>query len=153
MNDQQSPEMKHDIRERILAVFTEELPHTVRILNPERVTEEVELGTKETPDDNELPTQAVYSRYETAMDGLVEDGILQTGDWMGITAYGLTVEFQQKFSTQVVCYLENKATSFRTRFDRARDPEHAAEEHRPPSWLLDQANFFEGAAKRLKDID
>lgn len=119
-------ELRRNDRERVLEVFTRELPHTARILNPPAVTEEIVFGPDhETPDDDERPPQEWYDRHETVMAELVGDGILQTGQAMGMTVYGLTIGFQNLLEAQAVTYLENKAKLLRNRTEDAKKPDES----------------------------
>lgn len=109
-------ELRQNDREKVLTVFTRELPHTARILNAGAVTEEIVFGPDhETPDDDERPPQDWYDRHETVLAELVGDGILQTGQAMGFTVYGLTIGYQNLLEQQALTYLENKAKLLRDR--------------------------------------
>lgn len=110
-------------REAILAVFTADLPETVRLLNPPAVTEEIAHGREVTVQDDELSPKEVYDRHEAVMEELEAEGILTSGDWHGVTAYGLTGEYVERYHGQVVGYLERKAVVFRRQMEEADGPE------------------------------
>lgn len=136
-------ELRRNDRERVLEVFTREMPHTARILNPPAVTEEIVFGPDhETPEDDELPPQEWYDRHQVVMDELVAEGILQTGEVMGMTVYGLTIGFQNLMEAQVVTYLENKAKLLRARMEDAQKPDKSGE-------LLERAIQIERAKEAL----
>lgn len=81
-------------QKKVVDIFRSQLPETFRILNPPRVTEEAIFGFDcPVPDDDELPEQKVYEHWESVMDELVKEGVLQTGDFHGETVYGFTTEF------------------------------------------------------------
>jgi hypothetical protein len=112
-------EMHRNDREKVLEVFTRELPYTARILSPPVVTEEIVFGPDyDTPDDDEVPPKEWYDRHLRVMDELVGEGILQTGQVMGMGVYGLTVPFQEAYEENVLHYLMQKAKLLR---DRAED--------------------------------
>ncbi len=136
-------ELRQNDREKVLEVFTRELPHTARILNAPAVTEEIVFGPDhETPDDDERPPQEWYDRHETVLVELVNEGILQTGKAMGFTVYGLTIGFQNLLEAQVVTYLENKAKLLRDRMEDAQKPDESGE-------LLERAMKIERAAEAI----
>lgn len=114
-----NPKLRQNDREKVLAVFTCELPCTARLLNAPRVTEEIVFGHNcEIPDDDELPPQEWYDRHKTVLAELVGDGILQTGDFHGETVYGLTIAYQHQLEQQALLYLENKAKLLRERAEQ-----------------------------------
>lgn len=118
MSDQ--PELRQNDREVVLAVFTRELPRTVRILNAPAVTEEIVFGPEHGGvDDGDLPPQEWYDRHSAVLDELVIDGVLQTGKAMGMPVYGLTAAYQQFLEQQALTYLENKAKLLRERAQEA----------------------------------
>lgn len=116
-----SPELRQNDREVVLRVFTRELPHTARLLNAPVVTEEIVFGYGYTAlGDDELPPQEWYDRHQTVLDELVGDGILQIGEAMGMTVYGLTIAYQNLLEQQTLIYIENKAKLLRERAEVAR---------------------------------
>lgn len=131
--------MRQNDRERVLAVFIRELPHTARLLNAPAVTEEIVFGPDhETPNDDELPPQEWYDRHETVLVELVADGILQIGEAMGMTVYGLTVAYQNLLEQQALDYIENKAKLLRNRADQSATGMSGAD-LRERSAILEQA--------------
>src|SRR5205809_3828112 len=107
-NDKEVPMPKND-KEAVIAVLADELPHTARIMNPPSITEEIIFGKNNTPDDDEVPPQEVYDRYEEAIEELVIDGLVQWGEAMGFKVCGLTIAYQDRLKAQVLRYLEQAA--------------------------------------------
>jgi hypothetical protein len=106
------PEPGQRIRDerKIIAVFLADLPETVRLMNMAAIVEEIECGRDVTAQDEDLPPQEVYDRYQLALDRLEEAGILQStydANW-GMRAYGLTEEGFDRPAEQVIHFLRKK---------------------------------------------
>ncbi len=119
---EEAPEIKLDPVDRaqqtrderkIIKVFVDELPETVRIMNLPSIVDEIELGKGVTADDEDRPPQEVYDRYEIALDNLVEAGILKTmRDWE-ITVYALAQDGFDRIADQVANFLRHKAVALK----------------------------------------
>jgi len=124
---EEGPEIKLDPVDRaqqtrderkIIKVFVDELPETVRIMNLPSIVDEIELGKEVTAEDEDRPPQEVYDRYELACENLVDAGILRTGrDWE-ITVYGLTEEGFDRVPEQVKNFLAHKISALRLEAER-----------------------------------
>jgi hypothetical protein len=143
-----APELRQNDREVVLRVFTRELPHTARLLNAPVVTEEIVFGHGYTaPDEDELPPQEWYDRHQTVLDELVGDGILQTGEALGMTIYGLTVAYQRKYEEGTVDFLMQKARQLRNRAEEKGGP--GADELMRRAAIMDSAI---GALKTTEEV-
>jgi hypothetical protein len=103
---------------KIINVFLADMPETVRILNAPAIVEEVECGRDVTLPEEELPPQEVYDRYERVLGELVDTEVLQTGDYLGETVYGLTTAVQQRVKEQVQNWLKKRMEAERVRAER-----------------------------------
>lgn len=92
--------------EAIAEVFTADLPESVRVMNCGAVTTEIIFGRDEDGDVGD----AVYDRFRKALDEMVDEGILQTGEALGEKVYGLTVEWQERYAEQAKTWLRNLLT-------------------------------------------
>ena len=75
--------------QEVIAAFSAEIEDTAKITNPPAITECIYFWPGPTPDDDELPAPEVYDEHAEAMKRLVDEGVLQTGAYLGITVYGL----------------------------------------------------------------
>ena len=76
---------------QVIAVFTAD-PDCLRMLDANSVTEEVLFGEHAglVDDEEDLPDDETYERYQAALDRLVNEGTLETNKALGCTVYHLS---------------------------------------------------------------
>lgn len=90
--------------EAIMEVLSGDLPDNVRVMNVGAVTEEIIYGRDETGDDI---GEHIYDRFEKALDEMVDEGILNTGEAFGEKIYGITPAWQERHREQALHYFRN----------------------------------------------
>lgn len=113
-------------REAVLEVFTADLPENVRVMNAPAVTEEIVFGRDE---GGECGDQ-IHDRFRKALDELVDESVLQTGEAAGEKVYGLTVDWQDRWRGHALTYLRNLLTLTNRQVDDARGTKRGQLEHR-----------------------
>jgi hypothetical protein len=84
-----------DLKPKVIEIFASQLPETARVMNPPAVCEEGEAVPPCT-EDEDLPPQETYDRYEAVIDELVEQGALQTREVFGMKTYSLATGWEAK---------------------------------------------------------
>jgi hypothetical protein len=136
-------------REAVIEVFAAELPQTARLMNVGSLTDEIVFGPGVTPDDDERPAESIYDRYGDICKQLANEGILNEGEALGFTIYGLTPEYQERLRERVVRYLDMAAARAR---DYLSGEGRAGMTQTDHEMELKAMNAYEAASTHLREV-